>query len=1028
MTIIKNKDIKIKILDTGGIKSISKSQVMINQVEGNDLDSGLMNIYLRTKDNNNYIYKRLIGPNSKLFVNKNTAVWSGSFSGIIYKVQLWLSDNSWFWEVKCKSKNHNKYDLTYIQDLGLGNDSYVKANEAYCSQYIDHYVSNDRQTFVSRQNQSQNGANPALQHGCFSKIDSFDTDGYEFYGTKYRENAIPEGMQKQHLSNLKLQYEMGIIALRTQKLSGNNAITFYEAFLENDKNANTKILFDRAYLYNKFQNSKQIFNQKLEEISLDKNISFNNVSGDKLTSKEIEELFPSRIQEEFEDDGQLLSFFTPEYSHVVLKEKDLKQQRETGNIIISQKTIVPTTEVLASTQFMSGIFESQVVYGNTNFQVLSSHMSEQLNLFKAKGLRIFIKRKDEDTYSLLNEPSAFVMYFNGGEWIYKLEKDFIFVSDDANSNCPQLTLRFKSLKNLDYDIVITNQLNKDTLGSNPIVICNGQQVKVKAERHTAMGQKNPNLNYFLTLQNTDSNSVQIKQDKKLNLIKFYLKDSSKFELTTSISSTSLVNESKINTRNSHYEFAEKLLHSINLKSKNKSKNNLVEQTNIILRWYLHDALVHLLSPHGLEQYGGAAWGTRDVSQGPTEMFLALGCYKSVREIIKKIYSHQFIENGNWAQWFMFDQYEENFANESHGDVVIWPLKVVVDYINISGDTSILDINLPYMSMNNGRKTKLEYSLTSHIQKQLDYIKANFLPDTYISSYGDGDWDDTLQPAHSEDKKSMASTWTEELTVETLRKAEKAFEISPALYSEVSSLAVNMYKDFKRYFMRDNVLPGFIKLKEGKVKYLIHPNDKYTNIQYRLLPLSQGVYSKIYNSQEARDALDLIKANLLFPDGVRLMNKPAEYNGGICKIFKRAELASNFGREIGLMYSHAHIRYADALATNGQYSEAWKMLQLVNPINIKQRIPNANLRQSNTYFSSSDGNFRDRYDAANNFEKLRSGKVEVLGGWRLYSSGPGIYIDALIANIFKMRLVETFQQDEIKKILPFDKDVIVSYKE
>ena len=31
-------------------------------------------------------------------------------------------------------------------------------------------------------------------------------------------------------------------------------------------------------------------------------------------------------------------------------------------------------------------------------------------------------------------------------------------------------------------------------------------------------------------------------------------------------------------------------------------------------------LVHYLSPHGLEQFGGAAWGTRDVSQGPTEFF------------------------------------------------------------------------------------------------------------------------------------------------------------------------------------------------------------------------------------------------------------------------------------------------------------------------------------------------------------------------------------------------------------------------
>ena len=35
-----------------------------------------------------------------------------------------------------------------------------------------------------------------------------------------------------------------------------------------------------------------------------------------------------------------------------------------------------------------------------------------------------------------------------------------------------------------------------------------------------------------------------------------------------------------------------------------------------LPWFVHDAVVHYLSPRGLEQYTGGAWGTRDVSQGP----------------------------------------------------------------------------------------------------------------------------------------------------------------------------------------------------------------------------------------------------------------------------------------------------------------------------------------------------------------------------------------------------------------------------
>ena len=38
-------------------------------------------------------------------------------------------------------------------------------------------------------------------------------------------------------------------------------------------------------------------------------------------------------------------------------------------------------------------------------------------------------------------------------------------------------------------------------------------------------------------------------------------------------------------------------------------------------WLVHDAMIHLTAPHGLEQYSVAAWGTRDVCQGPLEFLL-----------------------------------------------------------------------------------------------------------------------------------------------------------------------------------------------------------------------------------------------------------------------------------------------------------------------------------------------------------------------------------------------------------------------
>ena len=48
----------------------------------------------------------------------------------------------------------------------------------------------------------------------------------------------------------------------------------------------------------------------------------------------------------------------------------------------------------------------------------------------------------------------------------------------------------------------------------------------------------------------------------------------------------------------------------------------------LLPWLRQNALVHYLSPRGLEQYSGGGWGTRDVCQGPVELLLALGPRRS----------------------------------------------------------------------------------------------------------------------------------------------------------------------------------------------------------------------------------------------------------------------------------------------------------------------------------------------------------------------------------------------------------------
>ena len=152
---------------------------------------------------------------------------------------------------------------------------------------------------------------------------------------------------------------------------------------------------------------------------------------------------------------------------------------------------------------------------------------------------------------------------------------------------------------------------------------------------------------------------------------------------------------------------------------------------------------------------------------------------------------------------------------------------------------------------------------------------------------------------------------------------------------------------------------------------------------------------LVDEDETVAQLAAIDASLAFPDGLRLMDRPVIYAGGPETLFKRAESSSFFGREIGLMYVHAHLRQSEVLARLGAADALWQAIALANPIRVTEILGQAGLRQRNTYFSSSDAAFADRYAASSNWGALAAGKVAVDGGWRTYSSGPGIFTRLLV---------------------------------
>ncbi len=96
-----------------------------------------------------------------------------------------------------------------------------------------------------------------------------------------------------------------------------------------------------------------------------------------------------------------------------------------------------------------------------------------------------------------------------------------------------------------------------------------------------------------------------------------------------------------------------------------------------------------------------------------------------------------------------------------------------------------------------------------------------------------------------------------------------------------------------------------------------------------------------------------------------------------------------------MYMHAHLRYAQALAHVGEAERFFRALCQANPIGIRSIVPSATLRQANCYYSSSDAAFEDRYQASDEYERVRRNAIALDGGWRVYSSGAGIALGLIV---------------------------------
>ena len=411
----------------------------------------------------------------------------------------------------------------------------------------------------------------------------------------------------------------------------------------------------------------------------------------------------------------------------------------------------------------------------------------------------------------------------------------------------------------------------------------------------------------------------------------------------------------------------------------------------ILPWLAHNAMIHYLAPRGLEQFSGGGWGTRDVCQGPVEMLLALGRWEPLRDLLLRVFKTQN-SDGDWPQWFMFFERERGIRPaDSHGDVVFWPLLALAQYLIASEDASVLDAVVPFFHYEGDDRAE-KATIWGHVERALKVIGQRVIPGTHLAAYGHGDWNDSLRPADPAMRERLCSAWTVTLHHQTLTTLAEALRSigRPESAETLEASAHCVKEDFHRVLIADGTIAGYVYFQDdGRIEYLLHPRDRTTGITYSLLPMIHAIINDLLMPAQAAAHVGCIKEHLLGVDGARLSDRPFQYHGGPQRYFQRAESSTFFGREIGIMYTHAHLRYAEAMARYGDADAFLLALRQANPIGVRSVVPAAMPRQANCYYSSSDAAFMDRYQALAEYEKVKTGEVPLEGGWRVYSSGAGI---------------------------------------
>ncbi|WP_344807442.1 GH36-type glycosyl hydrolase domain-containing protein [Microlunatus ginsengisoli] len=1037
---------------SGSLSELTVGDVSVLLYPASPVADGPAGLWLRRRPTEVAEIVSIVGQNAVTHsepAGSDVLARSGRWGDLLVSVRLRRSDQraAWFWHVRVVNEGTHavELDLLHTQDVALAPIAAVRTNEYYVSQYLDltPVQTVDHGVAIGiRQNMP--GPTPWALIGCLGRADGWSTDARQLTGRGRPDGTAWPGLMRD-LPATRLQGEHTLAALQTAPRTlrpGETWLTGFYGLVIDDHPDRTsdadagyvdEILDDpAAWPADAPVDDYARALGEVDEIGDHRSLfaTATPLACRALSDAELDRLVDAERDQVERDGTVLLSFFTTDGGQLVTAEKQARVLRPHGQILRSGRRLIPEETSVCATAWMDGTFCSQLTHGHVGLGTILSPRRSYLGLAPAHGLRMFVRIGGRQPWRLLGTPSAWHVGPDRCRWFYAFDESLIEVVTTVPADRDEVEVRVAVHHGPPVDLLTAAHvtwLDSDTPPGAVEATWSGVRAHPPVNGVTDRLFPGGRLDLYWS-----SPSTEVADDAALFVdgrsrgepwITLLARERRDWELVLAPRLIPDTSEHATPPPGGEHDFWCGLASAIELIPPRTPAGRELDRLASAVPWFVHDAVVHYLSPRGLEQYSGGAWGTRDVCQGPVGLLLALDAHRELRELVLRVMAAQQVR-GDWPQAFEFlDRHRHGGTGESHGDVIYWPLRALADYLATTGDRTILDEDVPFAADGGftGPRPVLD-----HVRAALDRIESTLITDTSLPAYGNGDWNDSLQPVDAARAGRLASSWTAILQTQALDALADALRDGPlvaAVADRSQRIADDGLADLRRLLLVDGVLAGYGEFHDGQASPLIHPADDETGLSFSLLPMVHAIADDQLTPAEAHDHLALIEKHLKGPDGARLFDRPPAYRGGPMQLFQRAEASTFFGREIGVMYLHAHLRYAEALARVGDGAGLLGALGQAHPVGITERVPNAAPRQSTCYYSSSDAAFVDRYAAAADYDRIGDGSVELEGGWRVYSSGPGLFLQLLVQRLLGVR--HRGCEVELDPVLDADLDGLVA---